>query len=213
MMILIDCSIFSIKLQINTRHYLLYESNCGIFSKPFMRNFSLKKTCCLATNIQLLYSQHCDRCWPSTIMSWWRHQMDTFSALLALTKVSDTELWCFLRWEPEQTVKHTVELSVIWDAMKSMWRRRNVPHHVQAILTNFAFLYIYIYIYIFSTSTIRFIKYYISTPHQALWSLQAKNDGFMMMIFTWKRKWAGTLGRSLLGLFCVMCLLRPSTSL
>ena len=41
--------------------------------------------------------------------SWWRHQMETFSALLALcgprwiphTKVSDAELWCFLWSAPE----------------------------------------------------------------------------------------------------------------
>ena len=45
--------------------------------------------------------------------SWWHHQMETFSALLALcggklaghrwiphTKTSDAELWCFLRSEP-----------------------------------------------------------------------------------------------------------------
>ena len=42
-----------------------------------------------------------------TITSWWRHQMETFSALLALgggnspitgefTKASDAECWCFL---------------------------------------------------------------------------------------------------------------------
>ena len=36
-------------------------------------------------------------------ISWWRHQMDTFSVLLAIcvgnlpvTKAGDTELWCFL---------------------------------------------------------------------------------------------------------------------
>ena len=47
--------------------------------------------------------------WPMT----WRHQMETFSALLALcaghrwillTKVSDAELWCFLWSTPEETV-------------------------------------------------------------------------------------------------------------
>ena len=34
--------------------------------------------------------------------AWWRHQMETFSALLAIcarTKASDAELWCFL-WCP-----------------------------------------------------------------------------------------------------------------
>ena len=34
---------------------------------------------------------------------WWRHQMETFSALLAIchTKASDGELWCFLWSAPE----------------------------------------------------------------------------------------------------------------
>ena len=43
--------------------------------------------------------------------SWWRHQMDTFSALRALcqwwilfTQASGGELWCFLWSAPEQTV-------------------------------------------------------------------------------------------------------------
>ena len=38
-------------------------------------------------------------------LTWWRHQMETFSALLAIcagrTKASDAELWCFLRFSPE----------------------------------------------------------------------------------------------------------------
>ena len=29
-------------------------------------------------------------------ITWWRHQMETFSALLALTKASDAALWCLL---------------------------------------------------------------------------------------------------------------------
>ena len=158
-MILIDCSIFSIKLQINTRHYLLYESNCGIFSKPFMRNFSLKKTCCLATNIQLLYSQHCDRCWPSTIMSRWRHQMETFSALLALCEGNPPATGGF---PSQRSVTRSFDvffdeslnrqLNIQWNCrwFETPWSPCDVvPRHVQAILTNFAFLYIYIYIYIY----------------------------------------------------------------
>ena len=54
--------------------------------------------------------------WSSLLMyiiPWWRHQMETFSALLALcagnspvnsTKASNAELWCFLWSAPEQTV-------------------------------------------------------------------------------------------------------------
>ena len=49
-----------------------------------------------------------------TILPWWHHQMETFSAILALcagnspvtgefpiTKASDVELWCFLWFAPE----------------------------------------------------------------------------------------------------------------
>ena len=54
------------------------------------------------------------------VISWWRHQMETFSALLAIcagnspvsgefpaqrpvTQASDAELWCFLWYAPNQT--------------------------------------------------------------------------------------------------------------
>ena len=43
---------------------------------------------------------------------WWRHQMETFSALLALcagefpcTKASDAELWCFLSSAPQWAIE------------------------------------------------------------------------------------------------------------
>ena len=53
------------------------------------------------------------------VTPWWRHQMETFSALLAIcagnslvtsefpthTKASDTELWCFLWSAPEWTIE------------------------------------------------------------------------------------------------------------
>ena len=42
----------------------------------------------------------------------WRHQMETFSALLA----NDAELQCFLWFAPEPTVEQTMETQVIWDA-------------------------------------------------------------------------------------------------
>ena len=60
--------------------------------------------------------------------SWWRHQMETFSALRALfegihrspvdclTKASDAELLCFLWSVLEQTDEQTVDMPVIWDA-------------------------------------------------------------------------------------------------
>ena len=56
---------------------------------------------------------------------WWRHQKETFSALLALcegnppvtpTKANDAES-CFLWSAPEQTVKQTIETPVIWDSI------------------------------------------------------------------------------------------------
>ena len=60
--------------------------------------------------------------------SWWRHQMEKVSALLALCdgiplKDSDVELWCFLWFASEQTVEQTNEMPVIWDAifMTSLW--------------------------------------------------------------------------------------------
>ena len=46
---------------------------------------------------------------------WWCHQMETFSALLALCeekppfmKASDAELWCFFLSAPEQTVEQAI---------------------------------------------------------------------------------------------------------
>ena len=79
--------------------------------------------------IQLLYLQ--------TQIAWWRHQMETFSALPALcagkftghrwiplTKLSDAELWCFLWSAPEPTPKQTMgtrgDLSSRW-----LWRHCN----------------------------------------------------------------------------------------
>ena len=51
-----------------------------------------------------------------SLVSWWRHQMETFPALLAIceftgyrwiphTKASDVELWCFLWSAPASTVE------------------------------------------------------------------------------------------------------------
>ena len=58
----------------------------------------------------------------------WRHQMETFSALLAVcagnspvtgefpSKARDAEFWCFLWFAPEQTVEKTTVKLVILDA-------------------------------------------------------------------------------------------------
>ena len=60
--------------------------------------------------------------WNENVISWWHHQMETFSTLLALcegnhrplgdslAKVSDAELWCFLWSAPEQTIEQTIEM-------------------------------------------------------------------------------------------------------
>ena len=64
--------------------------------------------------------------------SWWRHQIETFSASLTfggggggeftghrwipLAKASEAGLWCFLWSAPEQTVEQTFETPVILDA-------------------------------------------------------------------------------------------------
>ena len=69
--------------------------------------------------------------------SWWRHQMETFSALLALcgestshrciplTKASDAERGCLFLSALQQTVEHALETPMIWDAialiMTSLW--------------------------------------------------------------------------------------------
>ena len=75
------------------------------------------------------------------LLPWWRHQRETFSALLhflwgestchrwiPITKARDAELWCFLWSAPEQTVDHTIESPVRWFEMPlcPLWRKCNV---------------------------------------------------------------------------------------
>ena len=62
------------------------------------------------------------------LQTWWRNQMEAFSALLAFvwgihrspvnsrTKASHAELWSFLWSSPEPTVEQTMYTLVIWDA-------------------------------------------------------------------------------------------------
>ena len=76
--------------------------------------------------------------------TWWRHQMETFSALLIplweestcqrwipLTKSSDSELWCFLWSVPEQRVVQTIETPVILDAIALIMTSLNVCNGLQ----------------------------------------------------------------------------------
>ena len=77
----------------------------------------------------------------------WRHQMETFSALLAfvgestghrwipLTKASDAELRCFLWSTPEQTVEQTTETPVIWDAIAVIITSLQSERHGFACIT------------------------------------------------------------------------------
>ena len=89
--------------------------------------------------------------WDAVVlMVWWRHQMETFSALLAFcagnftgprwirrTKPSDAKLWSFLWSVPEQTAEQTIETPMIWDAivliMTSLlwiyWVRERAKHN------------------------------------------------------------------------------------
>ena len=63
-------------------------------------------------------------------VSWWRHQMGTFSAFLVLylgesidhrwfllTKASGAELWCFLWYTHEHMVEQTIDMPMIRDAI------------------------------------------------------------------------------------------------
>ena len=67
------------------------------------------------------------------VASWWHHDMEPYSTLLALCegnppvtrgfppqRARNTELKCFLWCAPERTVEKTVELLVIWGAMTVM---------------------------------------------------------------------------------------------
>ena len=60
--------------------------------------------------------------------TWWRHQMETFSASLSLCEggcnchrliavISDAELWRFLWPAPQQIFKQWMKTPVIWDAI------------------------------------------------------------------------------------------------
>ena len=61
-------------------------------------------------------------CQIDRVSTWWRHQIETNSALLALestglTRASNAEAYCFISCAPEQTAEQTVDMLVIGDAM------------------------------------------------------------------------------------------------
>ena len=73
-------------------------------NKPSKRNdYALTWACIIWTNDDPVFCR--PQASMSYVVTWWRHQMETFSLLLALvrgihrspvTKASDAELWCFL---------------------------------------------------------------------------------------------------------------------
>ena len=71
----------------------------------------------------------CSKSWVRKT-AWWFHQMETFTALLAIcvgnspvpgesprTKAGDAELWCFLWPASEYAIEKTIVRLVIWDAI------------------------------------------------------------------------------------------------
>ena len=65
--------------------------------------------------------------------SWWRHQMETFSALLAHCEgkppvSGDEDLCCFLWFAPEQTSEQILKTPVLWDAMALIKASCNMMH-------------------------------------------------------------------------------------
>ena len=70
--------------------------------------------CCLTIlHDDVIKWKHFPRYWPF-VMGFTVHRW------IPLTKASDTELWCFLWSESEQTVEQTIERLVIWDAIASI---------------------------------------------------------------------------------------------
>ena len=80
--------------------------------------------------------------WPFSSISWWRHQMEIFSALLTLcagnspiTKAPDAEPWYFLWYALEPTVEETIETSEFLDAIAHIW------HHCKLLRNCFILLH------------------------------------------------------------------------
>ena len=66
-------------------------------------------------------------------LTWWRHQMETFAALLAICagkKASDPEVWCFLWSAPERKIKQTIVRLAIWDAIAPIMTSHNEIENV-----------------------------------------------------------------------------------
>ena len=84
---------------------------------------------------------------------------------IPLTKVSDAELWCFLKSAPEQTIEQAIETPVIWDGAhydvtvmwSNMWWRIDgqvrVPFMYKACAFNITELNIYVIYWILKRSS------------------------------------------------------------
>ena len=74
-------------------------------------------------------------------MALYRHQMETFSALLVLcegiplTKSSDAELWCFPWSAPEQAVEQTIDTLIISDAIALIMTSLVMWHQLMGLLS------------------------------------------------------------------------------
>ena len=77
---------------------------------------------CIQTKLWDVTAHHPCPNWNGDLsrLSWWRHEMEKFSALLVLwghgwiplTKASDADLWCFLWSAPEETLSQD-----LWNAI------------------------------------------------------------------------------------------------
>ena len=94
---------------------------------------------------------------PFPHFTWWRHQMETFSALLAFgcgvfaghrwiprTKASDAELWCFLWSAPEPTDMKTMRRRWFETPSPSLWRHCNASSQSMC-MCSFPFFMFYLF--------------------------------------------------------------------
>ena len=110
-------------LYIGCSHLSNKTSMTKRWSPDFEKKYTLLSPC---TSVDTGFSWYPESAVQAKLKTraWWRHQMETFSALLALcegnptvTRASDAELWCVLSSAPEQTAKQTIGTLVIWDAI------------------------------------------------------------------------------------------------
>ena len=103
-----------------------------LFLKPHPLRVSLQLQCVYPVRT-IEVSKWC-YCVNKRLKSWWRYQMETFSAWLALweghpwfrlTKACNTDLWYFLWCALEQTAEQTVEMPVFETPWRPLWRHCN----------------------------------------------------------------------------------------